>query len=174
MPVAEFVAVPMELPDGYSSEKIATEIPAGLGSKFTIACKYVAVDLSVWSTATDSPIVGADLVLLYGSEELAKWTSERTAHRLIRVPQGEYALKITQDGQSDTVHFEVSNEESLQKVQVKTYLPGEVSEIDRQDFSLKGLENLIPFAAAGLVLLSGLVIGLFIYRDSRKHSGGHR
>ena len=45
VPAAEFVAVPIELPDGYSSEKIATEIPGGLESKFTIACKYVAVDL---------------------------------------------------------------------------------------------------------------------------------
>ena len=174
VPVAEFVAVPIELPDGYSSEKIATEIPAGLGNKFTIACKYVAVDLSVWSSGTDSPVVGADLVLLSDGEELAKWTSEGAAHRLIRVPQGEYALKITQDVQSDTVHFEVSNEESLQKVQVKTYLTGEVSENDRQALSLKDMENLIPFAAAGLVLLAGLVIGLFIYRDSRKRSGGHR
>lgn len=174
VPVAEFVAVPIELPDGYSSEKIATEIPAGLGNKFTIACKYVAVDLSVWSSGTDSPVVGADLVLLSDGEELAKWTSEGAAHRLIRVPQGEYALKITQDGQSDTVHFEVSNEESLQKVQVKTYLTGEVSENDRQALSLKDMENLIPFAAAGLVLLAGLVIGLFIYRDSPKRSGGHR
>lgn len=83
-------------------------------------------------------------------------------------------MKITQDVQSDTVHFEVSNEESLQKVQVKTYLTGEVSENDRQALSLKDMENLIPFAAAGLVLLAGLVIGLFIYRDSRKRSGGHR
>ena len=174
VPVAEFVAVPMELPDGYSAEKIATEIPAGLGSKFTIACKYVAVDLSVWSTATDSPVVGADLVLLSDGEELAKWASEGTAHRLIRVPQGEYALKITQDGQSDTVHFEVSNEESLQEVQVKTHLPGEVSEDEPQGLTLKDYENILPFAAAGMVLLAGLVIGLFIYRDSRKHSGGHR
>lgn len=174
VPVAEFVAVPIELPDGYSMEKIATEIPAGLRSKFTITCKYVAVDLSVWSSGTDSPVVGADIALLSDGEELAKWTSERTAHRLIRVPQGEYELKVTQDGQSDTVHFEVGKDESLQKVQVETYLPGEVSGTARQDLTMEGLENIIPFAAGGLVLLAGLVIGLFVYRDSRKHSGGHR
>lgn len=174
VPVSEFVAVPIELPDGYSAEKITTVISAGLRSKFTVACKYVAVDLTVWSNSTDSPVVGADLVLLSDGEELAKWTSERTAHRLIRVPQGEYALKISQGGQSDTVHFEVDQEDSLQKIQVATYLPGEVSENDRQALSLKDMEKLIPFAAGGLVLLAGLVIGLFIYRDSRKHSGGHR
>ena len=174
VPVAEFVAVPIELPDGYSAEKIATVIPAGLGSRFTVHCKYVAVDLTVWSSGTDSPVVGADLVLVSDGEELAKWTSERTAHRLIRVPQGEYALKITQDGQSDTVHFEVSNEESLQKIQVETYLPGEVSEAARQGLTMEDLGNILPFAAGGLVLLAGLVIGLFIYRDSRKRSGGHR
>ena len=174
VPVAEFVAVPIELPDGYSAEKIATVIPAGLGSRFTVHCKYVAVDLTVWSSGSDSPVVGADLVLVSDGEELAKWTSERTAHRLIRVPQGEYALKITQDGQSDTVHFEVSNEESLQKIQVETYLPGEVSEAARQGLTMEDLGNILPFAAGGLVLLAGLVIGLFIYRDSRKRSGGHR
>ena len=172
--VAEFVAVPIELPNGYSSEKIATEIPAGLKSKFTVGCKYVAVDLSVWSTATDSAVVGADLVLLSNSEELAKWTSERTAHRLIRVPQGEYALKITQNGQSDTIHFEVDREDSLQKVQIETYLPGEVSEAAHQGLTMEDLENILPFAAAGVVLLAGLIIGLIIYRDSRKRSGGHR
>ena len=174
VPVSEFVAVPIELPDGYSAEKIATVISAGLRSKFTVACKYVAVDLTVWSSGTDSPVVGADLVLLSDGEELAKWTSKRTAHRLIRVPQGEYALKITQDGQSDTVHFEVGREDSLQKVQIETYLPGEVSEAARQGLTMEDLENILPFAAGGLVLLAGLVIGFFIYRDSRKHSGGHR
>lgn len=175
VPVAEFVAVPIELPDGYSSDKIATEISAGLKSKFTVACKYVAVELSVWSTATDSAVAGADLVLLgKDNTELAKWTSERTAHRLIRVPQGEYALKITQNGQSDTIHFEVSRERSLQEVQAKTYLPGEVSEENKQTLSMKDYEHILPFAAGGLVLLAGLVIVLIIYRDSRKRSGGHR
>ena len=175
VPVAAFVAVPIELPDGYSMEKIATDIPSGLESKFMVACKYVAVDLSVWSTATDSAVLGASLALLgEDNTELAKWTSEGTAHRLIRVPKGEYALKITQDGQSDTVRFEVSNEESLQKIQVKTYLPGEVSEDEPQGFTLKDYENILPFAAAGMVLLVGLIIGIFIYRDSRKRSGGRR
>ncbi len=175
VPVAAFVAVPIELPDGYSMEKIPTDIPSGLESKFTVACKYVAVDLSVWSTATDSAVLGADLALLgEDNTELAKWTSEGTVRRLIRVPKGEYALKITQDGQSDTVRFEVSNEESLQKIQVKTYLPGEVSEDEPQGFTLKDYENILPFAAAGMVLLAGLIIGIFIYRDSRKRSGGRR
>lgn len=174
VPVAEFVAVPIDTPDGYSAEKIATEIPAGLGSKFTVNCRYVSVDLSVWSSDTDSPVVDANLALLSDGEELANWTSERTPHRLIRVPQGEYALKITQDGQSDTVHFEVGKDESLQEVQVETYLPGEVTENDQRELSLKDFEHLLPFAAAGLVLLAGLVIGLFIYRDSRKRFGGHR
>ena len=175
VPVVAFVAVPIELPDGYSMEKIATDIPSGIESKFTVACKYVAVDLSVWSTATDSAVLGASLALLgEDNTELAKWTSEGTVHRLIRVPKGEYALKITQDGQSDTVRFEVSNEESLQKIQVKTYLPGEVSEDEPQGFTLKDYENILPFAAAGMVLLAGLIIGIFIYRDSRRRSGGHR
>lgn len=175
VPVAEFVAVPIELPDGYSSEKIATDIHAGLGTKFTVVCEYVAVDLSVWSTATNSPVVGADLALLdKDNTELAKWVSEETAHRLIRVPQGEYALKITQDGQSDAVRFEVSKEESLQEVQIETYLPGEVSEDKAQGLTLKDYEHILPFAAAGLLLLTGLIIGIIIYRDSRKRSGGHR
>ncbi len=175
VPVAEFVAVPIELPNGYSAEKIATEIPSGLGSKFTVACKYVAVDLSVWSTATNSLVVGADLVLLSEDDtELAKWKSGETAHCLIRVPQGEYALKITQGVQSDTVHFEVGKDKSLQEVKVETYLPGEVAEGEAQELTLKDLEHLLPFAAAGFVLLAGVIVALLIYRDSRKRSGGHR
>ncbi len=175
VPVAEFVAVPIELPDGYSAEKIATDINTGLGTKFTVACEFVAVDISVWSTGTDSQVIGADLVLLGDDNtELAEWKSEEKPHRLIRVPQGKYALKITQDGQSDTVHFEVSKEKSLQEIQVETYLPGEVSEDKPQGLTLKDYEHILPFAAAGMVLLAGLIIVLFIYRDSRKHSGGHR
>ncbi|WP_305116572.1 hypothetical protein [Acutalibacter muris] len=175
VPVAEFVAVPIELPDGYSSEKIVTDIHAGLGTKFTVVCEYVAVDITVWSTATNSPVVSADLVLLGGDNtELAKWASKEAAHRLIRVPQGEYALKIIQDGQTDTVHFEVGKEKSLQEIQVETYLPGEVSEDKPQGLTLKDYEHILPFVAGGLVLLTGLLIALFIYRDSRKHSGGHR
>ena len=57
---------------------------------------------------------------------------------------------------------------------MEPYLPGEVSEAARQDLTMEKLENILPFAAGGLVLLAGLVIGLFIYRDSRKRSGGHR
>jgi hypothetical protein len=175
VPVAEFVAVPIELPDGYSSEKIATDIHAGPGTKFAVSCKYVAVDLFVWSTGTGSQVIGADLVLLGGDNtELAEWKSEEKPHRLIRVPQGEYELKITQDGQSDTVRFEVGKEKSLQEIQVETYLPGEVSEDKPQGLTLKDYEHILPFVAGGLVLLTGLLIALLIYRDSRKHSGGHR
>lgn len=175
VPVAEFVAVPIELPDGYSMEKIATRIPSGLGSKYTVTCKYVAVDLSVWSGSTNSPVVGADMVLLgKDNTELAALKSGEAPHRLIRVPQGEYALKITRDGQSDTVHFDVGKEESLQEIQVETYLPGEVPEDNRRGLTLKDYEKFLPFAAAGLVLLAGMVVALLIYRDSRKHSGGHR
>ena len=83
-------------------------------------------------------------------------------------------LKITQDGQADTVHFEVGKEKSLQEIQVETYLPGEVSEDRPQGLTLKDYEHILPFAAAGMVLLAGLIIGLIIYRDSRKRSGGHR
>ena len=90
------------------------------------------------------------------------------------MPQGEYALKIAQNGQSDTVHFEVGKEKSLQEIRGETYLPGEVSEAARQGLTMEDLGNILPFAAGGLVLLAGLVIGLFIYRDSRKRSGGHR
>lgn len=140
-----------------------------------LACSYVAVDLSVWSTSTNSPVVGADLALLgEDNTELAKWKSEETAYRLIRVPQGEYALKITRESQTDTVHFEVGKEKSLQEIRLETYLPGEVSEDKPQGLTLKDYENILPFAAAGMVLLAGLIIGIFIYRDSRKHSGGHR
>ena len=62
----------------------------------------------------------------------------------------------------------------MQEVQIETYLPGEVSEDKAQGLTLKDYEHILPFVAGGLVLLTGLFIALFIYRDSRKHSGGHR
>lgn len=175
VPVSEFVAVPIDFPDGYSAEKIPTEISAGLHEKHTLSCKYVTVDLTVHSNATDSVVVGAEVTLLDGSgEELATWTTDEKAHRLIRVPEGDYSLQITQDGQTDKVGFTVGREKSMQEIQLKTYLPGVVDEREKQGISLDDWESILPFAAGGLVLVAGLIVVLLIYRDSRKRSGGHR
>lgn len=175
VPVSELVAVPIDFPDGYAAEKIPTKIGAGLHEKYTLSCKYVTVDLTVHSNATDSAVVGAEVTLLDGSgDELATWTTERTAHRLIRVPDGDYSLQIAQDGQTDKMSFTVNHERSLQEVQLKTYLPGLVDESEKQGIFLSDWENILPFAAGGLVLVAGLIVVLFIYRDSRKRSGGHR
>lgn len=70
--------------------------------------------------------------------------------------------------------FTVNHERSLQEVQLKTYLPGLVDESEKQGIFLSDWENILPFAAGGLVLVAGLIVVLFIYRDSRKRSGGHR
>lgn len=175
MPVAEFVAVPIEFPDGYAAEKIPTEIGAGLYDKYTLSCKYVAVDLSVHSNATDSAVVGAEAALLDGSgEELATWATEVKSHHLIRVPAGEYALRVTQEGQSDKVSFTVGREESEQEVQINTYLPGVVGESQKRGLSFQDLESILPFAACGAVMIAGLIVAILIFRDSRKRSGGHR
>lgn len=175
VPVAEFVAVPLELPDGYSTEKIPTEISAGLHEKYTLSCNYVAVDLSIHSTVTDSDVIGAEVTLLSGSgDELATWTTEMKSHRLIRVPEGEYSLGIVKEGQTDKVGFTVGREQSLQEIQIKTFLPGAVDENERQGFSFEGLESILPYAVCGVVLFIGLAAVLLLYRSFRKHSGGHR
>lgn len=99
VPVSELVAVPIDFPDGYAAEKIPTKIGAGLHEKYTLSCKYVTVDLTVHSNATDSAVVGAEVTLLDGSgDELATWTTERTAHRLIRVPEGIIPCKSRRMG----------------------------------------------------------------------------
>ena len=175
VPVSELIAVPIAFPDGYAAEKIPTEIQAGLQEKFTVSCKYVAVDVTVHSNATDSAVVGAEVTLLNGSgEELATWTTEESAHRLIRVPEGDYSLQIAQDGQMDKVSFAVNHEQPLQEVQLKTYLPGVVDESKNHGLAIDSLENFLPLIAVGLVLIVALVLVLYLYRYSRKRSGGHR
>ncbi|WP_217959779.1 hypothetical protein [Acutalibacter muris] len=175
VPVSGFAAVPIELPDGYSAEKIATEITAGLEDKFTVDCKYVAVDISVWSSNTNSPVVGAELTLMgKDGEELTEWISEEAAHRLIRVPKGEYRLVICQAKQNDTVAFEVGGDESVQEIRAETYLPGAVDENAQRNIEADALFALWPYAACGAALIVGAAAIFLWARRSRRRSGGHR
>ena len=174
-PVSELVAVPVEVPEGYSSEKTATMIPAGLEGEFTVDCEYTSVDLSVWSTATDSPVVGAELTLMgKDGEELTEWVSEETAHRLIRVPKGEYRLAIRQGRLDDTVAFEVGGDKSLQDVRAETYLPGEVEESSQISTEADALPAFWPYAVCGAAFSAGAAAIFLWARRFRRRSGGHR
>ena len=175
VPVSGFAAVPIELPDGYSAEKIATEITAGLEDKFTVDCKYVAVDISVWSSNTNSPVVGAELTLMdRDGEKLTEWVSEETAHRLIRVPKGEYRLAIRQGRLDDTVAFEVGGDKSLQEVRAETYLPGEVEESSQISTEADALPAFWPYAVCGAAFSAGAAAIFLWARRFRRRSGGHR
>lgn len=140
-----------------------------------IDCKYTAVDLSVWSTATNSPVVGAELALTgRDGEKLTEWISEEAAHRLIRVPKGEYKLVICQGGQNDTVTFEVGRDGAVQEIRAETYLPGKVDESSQRSIEADALLAFWPYAACGAAFIAG-VAAIFLWaRQSRRRSGGCR
>lgn len=171
-PVSELAAVALSVPAGYSKEKIPTEIAAGTAGNFTVTCPYVAVDLTLHSNATNSPVVGADVVLCSeDGDELASWVSEETAHRLIRVPAGEYTLRINSNGQNDKISFSVTDDKALQEVKIETYLPGIEPEKTAQ-IDLAELLPLLPYALGGLLVIGGTVAGILIFWHKRRSGGG--
>ncbi len=171
-PVGELVAVALSVPDGYSTEKIPTKIVAGEDSDFTVTCPYVSVDLTLHSNATNTPVVGADVVLCSeDGDELASWVSEETAHRLIRVPKGEYTLRINANGQDDKISFSVTDDEALQEVKAVTFLPG-IQEESVMQIDFAELLPLLPYVLGGFVVIGGTVAGILIFRHKRKRGGG--
>lgn len=172
VPLTGLVAVPVKVPDGYSTEKIPTEILAGLEENFTVTCPYVAVDLTVHSNATNSPVVGAGAVLCNeDGDELASWVTEKSPRRFIRVPKGEYTVRINVEGQVDKIAFSVSDEESLQEVRLETYLPG-IQDESALSLDLGGVLPLLPYAGSAAAVLVGAVAGILIFLHKRKRGGG--
>ena len=107
-------------------------------------------------------------------EKLTEWISEEAAHRLIRVPKGEYRLVICQAKQNDTVAFEVGGDESVQEIRAETYLPGAVDENAQRNIEADALFALWPYAACGAALIVGAAAIFLWARRSRRRSGGHR
>ena len=172
VPATDLLAVPVKVPDGYSTEKTPTEIPAGLEGAFTVACPYVAVELAVHSNATNSPVVGADAALCNeDGDELASWVTEDSPRRFIRVPKGEYTLRIKSKDGEDKLSFSVGGDKALQEVQAETYLPG-IREESAQVFNFVGMLPLLPYVGGAALILAGAAAGICVFLRKRKRGRG--
>ena len=171
-PATELIAVPVKVPDGYSTEKIPTEIPAGMEEDFTVTCPYIAVDLSVYSNATDSPVAGADAVLCSeDGDELASWVTAESPRRFIRVPKGEYTLRIKSKDGEDKISFSVGGDTPLQKVRAETYLPG-IREESGTKLDFTGTLPLLPYVGGAALILAGAAAGIAAFLRKRKRGRG--
>lgn len=175
VPVTDLVAVAIDVPTGYTMEMVPTEIPGGLDTEFELVCEYLKVDLEIVNEATGIPVVDAEAVLYdENGEELANWLTEGRPHRLIRVPVGEYSLDIHYGDQTDTVPLQVSNDTTLQDMELATFIQGSVApEESSQGPSINWGIIVIVFVVVAALCVAG-VFGFRWFREYRKRSGGYQ
>ena len=107
-------------------------------------------------------------------EELANWLTEGRPHRLIRVPVGEYSLDIHYGDQTDTVSLQVSNNTTLQDVELPTFIQGSVApEEPSQGPSINWGMIVLVFVVVAALCVAG-VFGFRWFREYRKRSGGYQ
>ena len=175
VPVTDLVAVAIDVPTGYTMEMVPTEIPGGLDTGFELVCEYLKVDLEIVNETTGIPVVDAEAVLYdENGEELANWLTEGRPHRLIRVPVGEYSLDIHYGDQTDTVSLQVSNNTTLQDVELPTFIQGSVApEEPSQGPSINWGMIVLIFVVVAALCVAG-VFGFRRFREYRKRSGGYQ
>ena len=175
VPVTDLVAVAIDVPTGYTMEMVPTEIPGGLDTGFELVCEYLKVDLEIVNETTGIPVVDAEAVLYdENGEELANWLTEGRPHRLIRVPVGEYSLDIHYGDQTDTVSLQVSNNTTLQDVELPTFIQGSVApEEPSQGPSINWGMIVLVFVVVAALCVAG-VFGFRWFREYRKRSGGYQ
>ena len=175
VPVTDVVAVAIDVPDGYTMEQIPTAIPAGLDTDFEILCEYLKVDVEIVNDKTGLPLVDAEAVLRTSKGvELANWLTEGRPHRLIRIPAAEYELELSYEGQTETLHFEVTNDTTTQVVDLQTYLTGSVTpEEPEKDYAFLGLAI---FASLVAIVSLGVLgyFGMKRWKENRMRSGGYQ
>ena len=175
VPVTDLVAVAIDVPTGYTMEMVPTEIPGGLDTGFELVCEYLKVDLEIVNETTGIPVVDAEAVLYdENGEELANWLTEGRPHRLIRVPVGEYSLDIHYGDQTDTISLQVSNNTTLQDVELPTFIQGSVApEEPSQGPSINWGMIVLVFVVVAALCVAG-VFGFRWFREYRKRSGGYQ
>lgn len=175
VPVTDLVAVAIDVPTGYTMEMVPTEIPGGLDTEFELICEYLKVDLEIVNETTGIPVVDAEAVLYdENGEELANWLTEGRPHRLIRVPVGEYSLDIHYDDRIDTVSLQISNDTTLQDVELATFIQGSVApEEPSQGPSINWGMIVLVFVVMAALCVAG-VFGFRWFREHRKRSGGYQ
>lgn len=171
MSTEQLLAVPITTPDGYADEQTPVDILNGLETEFTVLCEYVKVELSAIHPASEKAPLDAEAVLIDpNGKELTSWIVESEPHALIRVPDGQYTLRLTYGEETQELPFEVTKEKAQQKIELETTIRGNVPV---EQAETKNASTL-PFLIAGLAI-SFTVIGLGCYvavKKHRKHKGG--
>lgn len=175
VPVTDLVAVAIDVPTGYSLEMVPTDIPSGLDTEFEVLCEYLKVDLEIANESTGIPVVDAEAVLYDANgEELANWLTEGRPHRLIRVPVGEYSLDIHYEDQTDTIALNVTNDTTLQDMELTTFIQGSAVPEETDDGpNLNWAGILIGVVVVAVLCVAG-VFGFRWFREYRKRSGGYQ
>ena len=175
VPVTDLVAVAIDVPTGYSLEMVPTDIPSGLDTEFEVLCEYLKVDLEIINESTGIPVVDAEAVLYdKNGEELANWLTEGRPHRLIRVPVGEYSLDIHYEDQTDTIALNVTNDTTLQDMELTTFIQGAaVPEETQEGTNVNWAGILIGIVVVAALCVAG-VFGFRWFREYRKRSGGYQ
>ena len=175
VPVTDLVAVAIDVPTGYSLEMVPTDIPSGLDTEFEVLCEYLKVDLEIINESTGIPVVDAEAVLYdKNGEELANWLTEGRPHRLIRVPVGEYSLDIHYEDQTDTIALNVTNDTTLQDMELSTFIQGSaVPEETQESQNVNWAAILIGIVVVAALCVAG-VFGFRWFREYRKRSGGYQ
>lgn len=171
-PVTDLEAVAIGVPDGYSLEKVPAEIPAGLETQFEVLCEYIKVDLNIINDTTGGQVVDAEAVLYNSSgDELANWLTDGKIHRLIRVPEGDYTVELRYKDQTQKISYTVTSDQSLQEVDIKTYLKG--SNPQKSPVSTAMPIIIVLLVVAGLALIGLAVVGFIWYKKYRRRAGGY-
>lgn len=175
VPVTDLVAVAIDVPTGYTLEMFPTDIPSGLDTEFEVLCEYLKVDLEIINESTGIPVVDAEAVLYdKNGEELANWLTEGRPHRLIRVPVGEYSLDIHYEDQTDTIALNVTNDTTLQDMELSTFIQGSAVPEETQESQNVNVAAILLGIVVVAVLCVGGVFGFKWVREYRKRSGGYQ
>lgn len=175
VPVTDLVAVAIDVPTGYTLEMFPTDIPSGLDTEFEVLCEYLKVDLEIINESTGIPVVDAEAVLYdKNGEELANWLTEGCPHRLIRVPVGEYSLDIHYEDQTDTIALNVTNDTTLQDMELSTFIQGSAVPEETQESQNVNVAAILLGIVVVAVLCVGGVFGFKWVREYRKRSGGYQ
>lgn len=173
MPVTALLAVAINVPEGYTLEKIPSEIPAGLDTEFEVLCEYIKVDLNIVNEKSKELVTDVEAVLYNeDGEELANWLTDGRPHRLIRVPAGTYSMELFYGEKSQKISYEVTQEETLQEIELSTFLEGSGETPVVFDETKPLLIVLIVLAGAALAGLA--VVGVIWFRKYRRRSGGYQ
>ena len=93
---------------------------------------------------------------------------------MIRVPVGEYSLDIHYEDQTDTIALNVTNDTTLQDMELSTFIQGSAVPEETQESQNVNVAAILLGIVVVAVLCVGGVFGFKWVREYRKRSGGYQ